>query len=221
MLSSLQFLRSKVFSSRLLSTWLRQIQLNVATVAGIEPGLALMDEIGRRALTDAFIRFTKETAKTHRFLYNPKEGDPHLGSPIENNENNDHVANQVKKGLDCHMEEDLEDEDLQSPGMAKCPSAPNIHQHKLYQPVPSMLVTPAAASAAEAAAKGNGHQNIQLDQLGNSKTQNTKKRHGKQSILRSDSSPNSKSSSASRVKLSLSPLPPTFENQRYVFIHSF
>ena len=83
-----------------------------------------------------------------------------------------------------------------------------------------MLVTPATASAAEAAAKGNGHQNIQLDQLGNSKTQNTKKRHGKQSILRSDSSPNSKSSSASRVKLSLSPLPPTFENQRYVFIHS-
>ena len=214
---SLQFLRSKVFSSRLLSTWLRQIQLNVATVAGIEPGLALMDEIGRRALTDAFIRFTKETAKTHRFLYNPKEGDPHLGSPIENNENNDHVANQVKKGLDCHMEEDLEDEDLQSPGMAKCPSAPNIHQHKLYQPVPSMLVTPA-----EAAVQGGGcHRNIQLDQLGNSKTQNTKKRHGKQSILRSDSSPNSKSSSASRVKLSLSPLPPTFENQRYVFIHSF
>ena len=41
-------------------------------VGGIEPGLALMDEIGRRALTDAFIRFTRETAKTHRFLYNPK-----------------------------------------------------------------------------------------------------------------------------------------------------
>ena len=42
------------------------------SVAVIEPGLALMDEIGRRALTDAFIRFTRETAKTHRFLYNPK-----------------------------------------------------------------------------------------------------------------------------------------------------
>ena len=41
----------------------------------MEPGLALMDEIGRRALTDAFIRFTRETAKTHRFLYNPKFDD--------------------------------------------------------------------------------------------------------------------------------------------------
>ena len=45
------------------------------SVAGMEPGLALMDEIGRRALTDAFIRFTRETAKTHRFLYNPKFDD--------------------------------------------------------------------------------------------------------------------------------------------------
>ena len=42
-----------------------------------------MDEIGRRALTDAFIRFTKETAKTHRFLYNPNQQDDSLGSPIE------------------------------------------------------------------------------------------------------------------------------------------
>ena len=53
------------------------------TVAGIEPGLALMDEIGRRALTDAFMRFTKEAAKTHRFLYNPNQQDDSLGSPIE------------------------------------------------------------------------------------------------------------------------------------------
>ena len=49
----------------------------------MEPGLALMDEIGRRALTDAFIHFTKETAKTHRFLYNPNQQDDSLGSPIE------------------------------------------------------------------------------------------------------------------------------------------
>ncbi len=42
-----------------------------------------MDEIGRRALTDAFIRFTKEAAKTHRFLYNPNQQDDSLGSPIE------------------------------------------------------------------------------------------------------------------------------------------
>ena len=49
----------------------------------MEPGLALMDEIGRRALTDAFIHFTKEAAKTHRFLYNPNQQDDSLGSPIE------------------------------------------------------------------------------------------------------------------------------------------
>ena len=74
-------------------------------------------------------------------------------------------------------------------GMPKCPSAPNIHQHKLYQRVPSMLVTPASTEA------------------GGQKAASAKKKH--QSILRSDSSPNSKgSSAASRVKLSLSPLPP-------------
>jgi hypothetical protein len=56
----------------------------IAVAGGDEPGLALMDEIGRRALTDAFIRFTKETAKTHRFLYNPNNADFSLGSPIEN-----------------------------------------------------------------------------------------------------------------------------------------
>ena len=164
-----------------------------------------MDEIGRRALTDAFIRFTKETAKTHRFLYNPKEGDPNLGSPIETTglETGTEVGG-GKKNLD--LEEDLE-EDLQSPGMPKCPSAPNIHQHKLYQPVPSMLVTPASAAIA-ASNGGGGNEAVPADKRA---LESRKKR---QSILRSDSSPNSKSSSASRVKLSLSPLPPTFENPR-------
>ena len=178
--------------------------LKLIIVAGIEPGLALMDEIGRRALTDAFIRFTKETAKTHRFLYNPKEGDPNLGSPIEATGLEAEVSGARKKTLgELDIEEDLE-EDLQSPGMPKCPSAPNIHQHKLYQPVPSMLVTPASIPAS------NNEATVAADKQA---LESRKKRH--QSILRSDSSPNSKStSSASRVKLSLSPLPPTFENPR-------
>ena len=57
-----------------------------------------MDEIGRRALTDAFIRFTKETAKTHRFLYNPNQQDDSLGSPIEVAEANKTDASKCRWG---------------------------------------------------------------------------------------------------------------------------
>jgi hypothetical protein len=37
----------------------------------VDSSLPLMDEIGRRALTDAFIHFAKETGRRKRFLYNP------------------------------------------------------------------------------------------------------------------------------------------------------
>ena len=91
------------------------------------------------------------------------------------------------------MDDDLEPLDPTG-GMPKCPSAPNIHQHKLYQRVPSMLVTPASAS------EHNAH---------GGRYEPTSARKQGQSILRSDSNPNSRAaSSASRVKLSLSPLPP-------------
>ena len=36
----------------------------------VDSSLPLMDEIGRRALTDAFIHFAKETGRRKRFLYN-------------------------------------------------------------------------------------------------------------------------------------------------------
>ena len=75
-----------------------------------------------------------------------------------------------------------------SPGMPKCPSAPNIHQHKLYQPVPSMLVTPASNEGVGGVGGRGGRYS---------------------SILRSDSY-NTRTSST-RVKLSLSPLPPPGE----------
>ena len=91
------------------------------------------------------------------------------------------------------MDDDLEPLDPTG-GMPKCPSAPNIHQHKLYQRVPSMLVTPASAG------EHNAH---------GGRCEPTSARKQGQSILRSDSNPNSRAaSSASRVKLSLSPLPP-------------
>jgi hypothetical protein len=40
----------------------------------VDSSLPLMDEIGRRALTNAFIHFAKETGRKRRFLYNPVTG---------------------------------------------------------------------------------------------------------------------------------------------------
>ena len=104
-----------------------------------------------------------------------------LGSPIEATQSNQQRST---------SQEDEEDEDLDHPGMPKCPSAPNIHQHKLYQPVPSMLVTPASNEGVGDGGVVRGHRG--------------------HSILRSDSY-NTRPNSASRVKLSLSPLPPPGE----------
>ena len=59
-----------------------------------------------------------------------------------------HTSNSFfSKQQSTSQDEDDEDMDQLDPtgGMPKCPSAPNIHQHKLYQRVPSMLVTPASA----------------------------------------------------------------------------
>ena len=102
-----------------------------------------------------------------------------LGSPIEATQSNQQRST---------SQEDEEDEDLDHPGMPKCPSAPNIHQHKLYQPVPSMLVTPASNEGVGGVGGRGGRYS---------------------SILRSDSY-NTRTSST-RVKLSLSPLPPPGE----------
>ncbi|XP_059089353.1 uncharacterized protein LOC131885344 [Tigriopus californicus] len=79
-----------------------------------EPGLALMDEIGRRALTNAFIQFTRNTSNPSAYrdslIYNiqpsqnyPKEDDGFRGSG--------------------HLEV--------GQAIPKCPSAPDIAHHKL------------------------------------------------------------------------------------------
>ena len=127
---------------------------------------------------------------------------PSLGSPIEATES----SQQRSTSQEDDEEEDEEDDGLDHPGMPKCPSAPNIHQHKLvYQPVPSMMVTPASNEGVGERRPGGGG------------------RGGYSSILRSDSS-NSRPGSASRVKLSLSPLPPPSEDlwskkeQRYIIV---
>ena len=55
----------------------------------------------------------------------------------------------MSKTARSQEEDDYEEVDQHpAAGILKCPSAPNIHQHKLYPPprstVPSMLVTPAS-----------------------------------------------------------------------------
>ena len=91
-----------------------------------------MDEIGRRALTNAFIHFAKETGRRRRFLYNPAMDafeTPEFRST----------------GYD---DEDPVESAIRHP-IPKCPSAPNIQHHKLYHSstLPAMTLTLASVSA--------------------------------------------------------------------------
>lgn len=104
----------------------------------------------------------------------------------------------MSKQQSTSQDEEDDDEDLagQHPasGILKCPSAPNIHQHKLYttqhhhRGVPSMLVTPAASAGLSNEGKAN-----------NLTSSSSLSKNKKQQSISSNK--------ASRVKLSLSPLP--------------
>ncbi len=91
-----------------------------------------MDEIGRRALTDAFIHFAKETGRRRRFLYNPAM---------------DAFASPEFRSS-CYEDESYPEDSVRH-AIPKCPSAPNIHHHKLYHSstLPAMTVTLASVSA--------------------------------------------------------------------------
>ena len=84
----------------------------------MEPGLALMDEIGRTALTNAFIRFSREN--NHINPYKPLYWDtPDL---IEN-QNGQHASENDKKGMEIR-----DDYHMNGNNFRKCPSDPYIQK---------------------------------------------------------------------------------------------
>ena len=98
----------------------------------VDSSLPLMDEIGRRALTNAFIHFAKETGRKRRFLYN---------AAMDSYETPEFRST-------CYDDEDPVESAIRHP-IPKCPSAPNIHHHKLYHSstLPAMTLTLASVSA--------------------------------------------------------------------------
>ncbi len=103
------------------------------SASDMEPGLALMDEIGRRALTNAFINFIRK----------PSDPRAYRDSLIYDQcrvTNVDETASRAAKRRSRVEEDDGDDLDgggrRQSGaggggGIPKCPSAPDIAHHKL------------------------------------------------------------------------------------------
>ena len=115
----------------------------------MEPGLALMDEIGRTALTNAFIRFSREN--NHINPYKPLYWDtPGL---VRNGREQECCESDGKKLVN------KDDYQMNSNNLRKCPSDPyiqkgfqtsetsrDISKDKKYDNLPSMLITPASVS---------------------------------------------------------------------------
>ena len=118
-----------------------------------------MDEIGRRALTDAFIHFAKETGRRRRFLYNPAM---------------DAFASPEFRSS-CYEDESYPEDSVRH-AIPKCPSAPNIHHHKLYHSstLPAMTVTLASISASASSCQSQQVESCFKNTLTNTSTMKIK-----------------------------------------------
>ena len=110
----------------------------------MEPGLALMDEIGRRALTNAFIQFSRDNS--HITTYNTYIS-PELAM-LHEQQTSDDPSFQTNPN-----------EFSNGSNIRKCPSDPYIQKgfntpektkdggtDKKYDNLPSMMITPASVS---------------------------------------------------------------------------
>ena len=108
----------------------------------MEPGLALMDEIGRRALTNAFIQFSRDNC--HIIPYNT-----YIIPELAELHGQQACHDQIKEGK--------ENEYHNGGSIRKCPSDPYIQKgfntpektkktNQKYENLPSMMITPASVS---------------------------------------------------------------------------
>ena len=109
----------------------------------MEPGLALMDEIGRRALTNAFIQFSRDNG--HITPYNT-----YIIPELAEIHGQQNCEDQIKSSN--------ENEYSNGGTIRKCPSDPYIQNsfntpektkegsNKKYENLPSMMITPASVS---------------------------------------------------------------------------
>ena len=140
----------------------------------MEPGLALMDEIGRYALTNAFIQFSKDNY--HINPYKPLYWDaPDLPMNKEYELEGIKLKSSQLNDLGMSTETDYN----VNTGLRKCPSDPyiqkgfqtssetkadNIEASNRYDNLPSMLITPASVSNSTSWQGGGSAVQITLNQ---------------------------------------------------------
>ena len=113
----------------------------------MEPGLALMDEIGRTALTNAFIRFSRENNHINPYkpLYwdtpdlvkNGKEASEKDGKTLETNDDYNMNSNNLRK---CPSDPYIQK------GFQTSEKSKEISKDKKFDNLPSMMITPASVS---------------------------------------------------------------------------
>ena len=153
-------------------------QTEFSVITTMEPGLALMDEIGRYALTNAFIQFSKDNY--HINPYKPLYWDaPDLPMNKEYELEGIKLKSSQLNDLGMSTETDYN----VSTGLRKCPSDPyiqkgfqtsseilsetkadDIEANNRYDNLPSMLITPASVSNSTSWQGGGSAVQITLNQ---------------------------------------------------------
>ena len=153
-------------------------QTEFSVITTMEPGLALMDEIGRYALTNAFIQFSKDNY--HINPYKPLYWDaPDMPMNKEYELEGIKLKSSQLNDLGMSTETDYN----VSTGLRKCPSDPyiqkgfqtsseilsetkadDIEANNRYDNLPSMLITPASVSNSTSWQGGGSAVQITLNQ---------------------------------------------------------
>ena len=112
----------------------------------MEPGLALMDEIGRKALTSAFIEFSRENSRSLNpykplYAYCP-ELTPEEGENITTFNDSEILEKENEYNANCNLPKCPSDPYIQK-GFH---SSPSTTRGTKYDNLPSMLITPASVS---------------------------------------------------------------------------
>ena len=139
----------------------------------MEPGLALMDEIGRTALTNAFIQFSRENTRINPYkpLYSYT---PELlpdGEEDTSRDDGEMLVNQNAYNANCNLRKCPSDPYIQKGFHSSTKVNNNTGASDKYENVPSMIITPASVSNSTSWQGGGGsavqitinHQQQKLD----------------------------------------------------------
>ena len=130
-------------------------------MTAMEPGLALIDEIGRKALTNAFIQFSRENSYMNP--YKPLYWDtPDLvmESSEQTHLNEEETENQNSFNINSNLQKCPSDPYIQK-GFQPTTEAYKNEPGRKFSNVPSMMITPASVSNSTSLEQGGSA--VQID----------------------------------------------------------